>query len=243
MITIFSDVVKKIDNMDNNVGMAQRYEHEIPEGYEARIEGNKVILKLKESEDERIRKMLIEQMERWKKCAEDNNVEQDVKDASDAIAYLEKQKDKVVEFDHDREQQPAKEDGPFDEDKFLEGELAAFLQNYDKEYDDDAAISDVAIHFYELGKKMKQQPAEWSEEDEAAYNAFICEVINEKMNPTIEQVKWLRSICDRLKSLRPQSHWKPSNEQMNALKLVARGFMTDDPSVIDSLLADLQKLL
>lgn len=44
-------------------------------------------------------------------------------------------------------------------------------------------------------------PAEWSEEDEAAYNAFICEVVNEKMNPTIEQVKWLRSIRDRLKSL------------------------------------------
>ena len=48
---------------------------------------------LAESEDERIRKMLIEQMVRWKKCAEDNNVEQDVKDASDAIAYLEKQKE------------------------------------------------------------------------------------------------------------------------------------------------------
>ena len=54
---------------------------------------------LKESEDERIRKMLVEQMKRWKKCAEDNNVEQDVKDASDAIAYLEKQKEqKPIQF-------------------------------------------------------------------------------------------------------------------------------------------------
>ena len=33
-------------------------EIEIPEGYEARIEGNKVIIELKESEDERIRKAL-----------------------------------------------------------------------------------------------------------------------------------------------------------------------------------------
>lgn len=32
---------------------------EIPEGYEARIEGNKVILELKESENEKIRKVLI----------------------------------------------------------------------------------------------------------------------------------------------------------------------------------------
>ena len=48
---------------------------------------------------------------------------------------------------------PAEEDGPFDEDEFLDGELSAFLQNYDKEYDDDAAVSDVARHFYEIGKK------------------------------------------------------------------------------------------
>lgn len=34
-------------------------EIEIPEGYEARIEGNKVILKQKESQDERIRKEMI----------------------------------------------------------------------------------------------------------------------------------------------------------------------------------------
>lgn len=44
--------------MDNNANMASRYEHEIPEGYEARIEGNKVIIEL-ESEDERIRREII----------------------------------------------------------------------------------------------------------------------------------------------------------------------------------------
>ena len=33
---------------------------EIPEGYEARIEGNKVVLEPKESEDERIRKHIID---------------------------------------------------------------------------------------------------------------------------------------------------------------------------------------
>ena len=43
------------------------------------------------------------------------------------------------------------------EDGFLEDELSAFLQNYDKEYDDDAAVSDVARHFYEIGKKQKEQ--------------------------------------------------------------------------------------
>lgn len=59
---------------------------------------------------------------------------------------------------------------------------------------------------------------EWSEKDEAAYNAFICEVINEKMNPTIEQVKWLRSICDRLKFLHPQPKAEWSEEDESSLK-------------------------
>ena len=39
-------------------------ELEIPEGYEARIEGNKVILERKESEDERIRKALVKTFEK-----------------------------------------------------------------------------------------------------------------------------------------------------------------------------------
>lgn len=54
-----------------------------------------------------------------------------------------------------------------------------------------------------------QQKVEWSEDDEGYYNAFMCEVVNEKMNPTIEQVKWLRGIRDRLKSFCSQPQQKP----------------------------------
>lgn len=39
------------------------WEYTIPEGYEARIDGNKVIIEPKESEDERIRKVLIRGIE------------------------------------------------------------------------------------------------------------------------------------------------------------------------------------
>lgn len=66
----------------------------------------------------------------------------------------------------------------------------------------------------------KQKSAEWSEEDEAAYNAFICEVVNEKMNPTTEQVKWLRSIRDRLKYLHPiKQEWSEEDENMRNLAI------------------------
>ena len=49
--------------MNDCANMARRYEREIPKGYEARIEGNKVIIELiepKETEDERIRIALVE---------------------------------------------------------------------------------------------------------------------------------------------------------------------------------------
>ena len=83
--------------MDDNTNMALRYEREIPEGYEARIEGNKVILEPKEGEDERIRKDII------------NLIEFALKDGSavspgsrttkeEALAYLEKQKEQHHEW-------------------------------------------------------------------------------------------------------------------------------------------------
>ena len=69
---------------------------------------------------------------------------------------FEKQKESLRDFIDDFPYSDEQKELPFDEDKFLEGELSAFLQNYDKEYDDDAAVSDVARHFYEIGKKQKE---------------------------------------------------------------------------------------
>lgn len=94
--------------MDNNVGMAQRYEHEIPEGYEAALERCKqwvagtsglnpgaspkevaeyLFPELTESEDERIRKEIISFIKEFEKdhyrCI----------DFRPWIAYLERQKE------------------------------------------------------------------------------------------------------------------------------------------------------
>lgn len=82
-------------------------EIEIPEGYEARIEGNKVILELKESEDERIRSLLVWQVHRniedeTNDLAEsvydgikghDPDLEESIEDWKKCLAYLERQKE------------------------------------------------------------------------------------------------------------------------------------------------------
>ena len=70
------------------------------------------------------------------------------------------------------------------------------------------------------------QPAEWSEEDEE-YLAACIEVIDNfytlsgelKSLPKINVLRrnYAEKLKSWLKSLRPQPHWKPSKEQLNAL--------------------------
>lgn len=64
---------------------AKYYVHEIPEGYEARIEGNKVIIEIAESRDEKIRKFLIKLVNDGLTCFPDNLTR------SDVLAYLVKE--------------------------------------------------------------------------------------------------------------------------------------------------------
>lgn len=181
-----------------------------------------LIPELRVNEDERIRTRLIALVEAFGQG----------KYKKEMLAYLESQKPMYNLEIPAGDVAPAEEDGPFDEDEFLEDELSAFLQNYDKEYDDDAAVSDVAKHFYELGKKVKQQPAEWSEEDKSFYNSIMCEVIKEDMHPTPEQTKWLKSFLERF-NLQLKKKWSKEDEKyLNlAINIVASDFGEDSPIV------------
>jgi hypothetical protein len=67
---------------------------EIPEGYEARIEGNKVILEKKESNDERARKSLLEFLnDVWHMGKNANFDKWGKADCADWISYIEKQRE------------------------------------------------------------------------------------------------------------------------------------------------------
>jgi hypothetical protein len=66
---------------------------------------------------------------------------------------------------------------------------------------------------------VEQKPAEWSEEDEKIMNITLC-IISDFRNvykDSKEAQKDADKIEDWLKSLRPQKHWKPSKEQLDAL--------------------------
>ena len=190
-----------------------------------------LIPELRETEDERIRKELIEFLDGvWHLGKNANFDKWDKADCTKWIAWLKKQKECIAGGGKTSA----------DEDERIRKWIINLIKEV--EYDEDWCVKSVdcnkAVAYLE--KQKEQKPAEWSEEDEAAYDAFMCEVVNEKMNPTIEQIKWLRSIRDRLKSLRPQlsdedikkirseeytkgfndaafggKAWKPSEEHLN----------------------------
>lgn len=89
-----------------------------------------------------------------------------------------------------------------------------------------------------LEKKKEQQPVEWSEEDELMRTAVLQSLDTLGNFGTVEMQK------DWLKSLRPQSHWKPSEEQIRVfLKATPVNLMPEEFSIYNSFRNDIQKLM
>ena len=87
----------------------------------------------------------------------------------------------------------------------------------------------------ELRMKPRQKPAEWSDNDDQLIG-FIFDLLND----LVWRKDWAMSkeeCLERLKSLRPQPHWKPSDEQMCELNWASKL----SPTLV-SLYNDLKKL-
>ena len=98
-----------------------------------------------------------------------------------------------------------------------------------------------------LQTKVEQKPA-WSEEDEKLINRIegwldtLCDYLKDSSSECVADVK---DIIGRLKSLRPQNRWKPSDEQMKALNTcIMQGEISyvGQGTELQSLYNDLKKL-
>jgi len=178
------------------------WEYTIPAGMEAVIEDGKVIVREKESEDERIRKALLRCCDDWDKGQFGCMKKEDVP----AIrAYLERQKPLSTE----------------------ETELNSL-----------AFLEQLGYACIPSGKEQ-----EWSEEDDQLIG-FIFDLLN--------NLVWRKDLAmskeeclERLKSLRPHPHWKPSEEQIKALQMVkdSHCFMYQkDRVAIEKLLEQIKSL-
>lgn len=155
-----------------------------------------------ESEDEKIRKAIIEFLN---KCGNGYFEQPLKKEIKEWITWLEKQKEQIVGNDYDR--------------GFRDGVSAKKYNNLNKQ--------------------------EWSEEDNRHRKRIIerLEGIRKfkENNQDIASVVYSEILW--LKNLRP-NHWKPSEEQMEIIKMILTNEAMDDNvhSILESLYNDLQKL-
>lgn len=201
-----------------------------------------LIPELKESEDEKARKWLTNLVENLGDAA-DEDAEKELEVMRPlALAYLEKQKES-----------PKKELGKYSEEEELAYRLNWVMQDYYKAGKDDEekehrfkcyklfwdALEDE--NFFE---QKEQKTAGWSEEDKDMLNSCISSIEEAKENryaykETDGDTSYDHEIA-WLKSLRPS--WKPSEEQMEALKHTAEWKRYSDPQLF-SLYEQLKKLM
>lgn len=193
---------------------------------------------LRESEDERIRKEIINYLKTV------NEVEPDCDHSviDGWLAYLEKQKEQKPLSPEDKVKHPlyvegfeaGKEVGRQCEKVFGEQKSAEWNEKDHCKLDTIEKIVRLAME-EELGGYTKEQYKDiafflhtkvrpqkwqtWNEEDENRLNYLEHVVENSKENPATKS--GLKSFLNRLKSLNLQLQWKPSEEQMEALKVAA----------------------
>ena len=192
-------------------------------------------LRESEDEDERIRKEIIEFVDTTTLSTDERHHRW--------IAYLEKQKEqnKCPEFCsghcvgcEQKEQKPAeKQDysGLNDLERAIHrGFLVAGVENVPV-----TIIKETAAECMGFLALIEPKPAEWSEEDEKMLNDIIG-IIAYAWGETSDRVSWL-------KSLRPS--WKPSREQIEALKDAKMRMSLDGWGLcplLQSLINELEKL-
>lgn len=255
------------------------WEYTIPEGMEATIKDGKVIVREKESEDERIRKAMMRGFNSMlANQAIGTFAGEPIKNI---LSYLEKQKepnytkrnalfDKCVEncnpevmkrvsdeidAELQKEQKPAEWSDNFEENirNLLDDKLTWHSEDGSMSSTiliDDKTLKDIVrgIWFY-VGKEALKYPSkelnvtEWSEEDEEMRDKItnhLCSFIY----PNSLYGEDAKECIIWLKSLRPQPHWKPSKQEMDAFETALKGeFQNGYPaSTLCELFEELKKL-
>ena len=212
----------------------------------ARLNGvpiEEVLPELAESEDERIRRWLCDYFSSIDKAW----IHKDIT-CIDILRWLEKQK----------EQKPAEWS---EEDSDNLERVDNYLWMLDNYIGDDCAIpqgkSDkirgniqkvLSLWLKSLPERFALQPKkEWSEEDEKILDSLIRLYAKEYSGyewPWSNGNFTYGDVVKFLKSLKPQSHWKPSEEQMKLLQYLAKGIdiASHERHILDDMIDDLKKL-
>lgn len=190
------------------------WEYTIPEGMEAVVKDGKVIVRRKESEEERIRKAALEGIEYLEhKLGWDFIGDTDILDVKE---YLERQKEQPMSAEEVLIRAGLK---PYRDGNqwcvLASGNIQEGICGFGDTIDE--AFYQFLMEVLEIQKK--KQPAEWNEEDKETIEKTICILeTNFKPNEGFTGLDINRSqLVDRLNSLRPQPKQKWSEEDSRIL--------------------------
>ena len=220
-------------------------EIQIPDGFEAKIEGNKVIFVPKESYDEKVRKTLLRCCDDWDKgqfgCMKKEDVPsirayiERMKDSDKAISAIEKI-DKYIDSHtanaHDMDDSnPDKKyySGVDDTLSDIAGILTDCYTNFDgkkwireKDYHDQ--LDAQYAQGFEDGRK-EQKPAELSEEDEKWFKEIELMALYFSNNTNYREkfFNWLNSLHERFNSQSKQEWSDEDKKMMNEIITIMDG--------------------
>lgn len=125
--------------------------------------------------------------------------------------------------------------------------MRAWLIEYFDKVNDEISKDDRQKIIAWLGKQ--EQKSVWSEEDEKIIKGIIDDIQGRLENYPIEQlaeiyfkeISWLKCLKERIQPQLKQD-WKPSDEQMRELGIVATGMGWFNKDVLSGLLEQLKKL-
>lgn len=177
-----------------------------------------------ESEDERIRKGLIKGLSAMRDIHKHQTFSDDAIDINDAISWLEKQGEQKSAWSEEDEEIL---------NEFIESLRYCNGNGYNKQ------IDWLKFLKYRIQPQSKQ---EWSEEDEEMKRTIIANIfILKGLYTRPEKQTDYNNMIEWLKSLKPR--WKPSVEQLNALKQsIGEYYSKEADKNLESLYDDLKKL-
>lgn len=181
----------------------KQWDKEHPNGYVISDRDEFIFPELKEIEGEKVRKWLINLLStmQFHHCDDDAGM------PNKALSWIEKQGEQKA-VDTDNKFIRMRETKPKDISEFLDR-----LTTVEQEF-----LWEHIAKIRELDKE--EQKSAWSEEDEKDFNTAIQHIENYVNNTPSSQRPEIWADITKLKSLRPQSSWKPSDEQMRALEAV-----------------------
>lgn len=217
----YDKAFEKAKRYDNIIEKANKMHHENCEACQMCIE--ELIPELAESEDERIRNSLVEYFE-----SHHNDTDFCGSKVIDILAWLEKQgeqkaaKSESFEIEHGKYYYCIQDYYSGGNKRASKGDVVQALRGMSM-----MALDDKVSEYFLPVNSIEQKPVEWSEEDKEMLDSIIldCSYCGDFPDYPTKEESELYDEClkkiDWLKSLKDRYTWKPSEEQLEAVRLGA----------------------